>query len=101
MEDTNTAWLAYPILIRPDAGFSRREFQIFLENHNIQTRVVFTGNINRQPGFKDIEKRVRSEGYPNADHIMKYGVLLPVHHGISDEMFEKFQQVIMLFIKNI
>ena len=34
----NTAWLAFPILIKPDAPFSRKEFQIYLEKKNIQTR---------------------------------------------------------------
>ena len=46
---SDSAWLAYPILIKDNKLFSRREFQIFLEKRNIQTRVVFTGNILRQP----------------------------------------------------
>ena len=44
--------LEYPITIRDSAPFTRTEMQIFLEKRNIQTRVVFTGNILRQPGFK-------------------------------------------------
>ena len=95
----DTAWLAFPVLIKPDAPFSRKEFQIFLEKRNIQTRVVFSGNINRQPGFVKINKRVNKSGYPNSDAVMKRGVLLPVHHGMSEEMFERFHQTVDEFIK--
>ena len=94
----NTAWLAFPILIKKDAPFSRKEFQIYLEKRNIQTRVVFTGNINRQPGFININKRVTDHGYPNSDNVMKNGVLLPLHHGLTKEMFEKLHKNIELFL---
>ena len=88
--DFFTAWLAFPILIKEDAPFSRREFQIYLEERNIQTRVVFTGNVLRQPMTSNIDKRVRDSGYPNADAVMERGVLLPLHHGLTEPMFERF-----------
>ena len=97
---SNTAWLAFPILIRENAPFSRKEFQIYLEERNIQTRVVFTGNINRQPMCKDIIKKVSSNGYPNADAIMERGVLLPLHHGMSDAMFMRLHKTINQFIED-
>ncbi len=81
-----TGWLAFPLTLREDAPFTRRDLQIFLERRNIQTRVVFTGNITRQPGFKAIEKRITNEGYPQADNVMKGGVLLACHHGLTPEM---------------
>ena len=91
--------MAFPILIKENAPFSRKEFQIFLEKRNIQTRVVFTGNINRQPGFVNINKITRNQGYPNSDNVMKNGVLLPLHHGLTNEMFEKLHSVIDEFMK--
>ena len=94
-----TAWLAYPILIKNEAPFSRKEFQIYLEKNNIQTRVVFTGNILRQPMCRDIHKIVNKNGYENSDNVMKFGVLLPVHHGMTEQMFEKFFYIIELFIE--
>jgi CDP-4-dehydro-6-deoxyglucose reductase, E1 len=94
----NTAWLAFPILIKKTAPFTRKEFQIFLENRNIQTRVVFTGNILRQPMCKNIERRVLSDGYPNADSIMERGVLLPLHHGLTESMFTRLHQTIEEFL---
>ena len=98
---SNTAWLAFPILIKEGAPFSRKEFQIYLENRNIQTRVVFTGNIIKQPMCKDIKMRVSANGYKNSDAVMKNGVLLPVHHGLSESMFKRFGETVDNFIKTI
>ena len=100
-QETNgceTAWLAFPLLIKDTAPFTRREFQIFLEERNIQTRVVFTGNILRQPMCKNIKKVVSDEGYPNADTVMRRGVLLPLHHGLTEPMFDRFQETVKEFI---
>jgi len=57
IEDSRTGWLAFPLIVRDDAPFSRRDLQIFLEQRGVQTRTVFTGNILRQPGFKNITRR--------------------------------------------
>jgi len=96
--DFFTAWLAFPILIKENAPFTRREFQIYLEERNIQTRVVFTGNVLRQPMTSGVEKRVRGEGYPNADAVMQRGVLLPLHHGLTEAMFSRFHNTIDEFV---
>ena len=98
-EHSQTAWLAFPIQLKENIPFSRKELMIFLEKRNIQTRVVFTGNINRQPGFINIKKKVSENGYPNADYVMRKGILLPLHHGMTDEMFEKLHFSIELFLK--
>jgi len=95
----NTACLAFPILIKETAPFTRKQFQIFLEKRNIQTRVVFTGNILRQPMCKNIDKRVITSGYPNADSIMERGVLLPLHHGLTEKMFVRLHETVDEFIK--
>ena len=97
-KEASTAWLAFPILINADAPFTRSQFQIYLEERNIQTRVVFTGNILRQPMMKGITKKELGTGYPNADAVMKRGVLLPLHHGMTEKMFIRFQEVVSEFI---
>lgn len=97
---TESAWLAFPILINKEAPFSRRDFQIYLEKRNIQTRVVFSGNILKQPMCRGIEKRVTKEGLSNADYIMKRGVLLPLHHGMKENMFERLHLTIEDFLKD-
>ena len=96
--NSHTAWLAYPLLIKKKAPFSRKEFQIYLEKQDIQTRVVFTGNIMRQPMSKGLNFKVIDGGCPNADDVMKYGVLLPVHHGLTEEMFKRLHSTIEEFI---
>jgi CDP-4-dehydro-6-deoxyglucose reductase, E1 len=93
----NTAWLAFPILIKENAPFTRKEFQIFLEKRNIQTRVVFTGNILRQPMCQNISKKILKEGYLNADKVMARGVLLPLHHGMTESMFSRLHSTIQKF----
>ena len=98
-ENSDTAWLAFPVQLKENIPFTRKEFMIYLEKRNIQTRVVFTGNINRQPGFINIDKVVVEEGYPNADYVMRNGILLPLHHGLSDEMFDKLHNVIDEFLE--
>ena len=100
-KDIATAWLALPILITKEAPFTRKQFQIYLEERNIQTRVVFTGNILRQPMCKGIEKKVTSAGLKNADEVMERGVLLPLHHGMTNEMFRRLHSCIESFINAI
>ena len=85
-------------MIKETAPFTRKQFQIYLEERNIQTRVVFTGNILRQPMSKNINKRVIPSGYPNSDNIMKRGVLLPLHHGLTEDMFIRLHETIDEFI---
>lgn len=87
-----TGWLAFPLTLREGAPFSRKELQIFLEKRNIQTRVIFAGNITRQPGFREAPKHVAPEGYPEADKVMKGGVLLACHHGMTEAMMAHMRQ---------
>ena len=96
---SDSAWLAYPIIIKEGSPFSRRDFQIYLEKRNIQTRTVFSGNITRQPGFKNIEMKISSDGLSNSDNVMKGGVLLACHHGLTNEMIAHVHEVCEEFFK--
>lgn len=98
--NTRTGWLAYPLTIKASAPFSREAMQIFLEKRNIQTRVIFTGNITRQPGFKNIKMRKTKDGYPDADKVMAGGILIACHHGLNQEMINHIHDSCELFIKN-
>jgi len=86
--EVDTAWLAVPLTIRAEAPFTRREFQVFMESRDIQTRTVFTGNILRQPGFAGISRRESDNGYPGADAVMRGGVLLGCHQGMTEEQID-------------
>jgi len=84
LEFIETAMLAFPFIVKNSAPFSRKQMQIFLEKHDIQTRTIFAGNILRHPGFKNIERRESSGGYPNSDQVMKGGMLIGCHQGMTD-----------------
>lgn len=99
LENCRTGWLAFPVTVRDTAPFTRTELQIFLEKRNIQTRTVFTGNILRQPGFVNIERKESKAGYPESDKVMRGGMLLGCHHGITPEMMGHMHDSIDLFIK--
>ncbi len=81
----DTPWLAVPLVIKDDAPFTRRDLQEHFEAAGIQTRTVFTGNILRQPGFRDIERREAPGGFPNADRVMRGGFLIGCHQGMGEE----------------
>ena len=99
-ESSETGWLAYPLVINVEAPFSRRDLQIFLENRNIQTRVVFTGNILRQPGFKSIKCVGKADDFVVADQVMKGGMLLACHHGLKQEHLDHIHNSLKLFFSN-
>ena len=83
-EDAETSWLQYPLMVRPGAGFTRSDAQLFLKRKGISTRMVWTGNLLRQPGFKHIACR-RADAYPNADFAMETSFVIPVHQGLDEE----------------
>jgi CDP-6-deoxy-D-xylo-4-hexulose-3-dehydrase len=98
---SQTGWLAFPVVIRDNAPFTRTDLQIFLEKRNIQTRTVFTGNILRQPGYKHIERREHPDGFKQADQVMRGGMLLACHHGLTDEMFAHVQASLSEFLNGV
>lgn len=99
--NSRTAWLAFPLIVRDTAPFSRTDLQIYLEQHRIQTRTVFTGNILRQPGFVGIPHRASSEGYPCADYVMRGGILLGCHQGLTNAKMAYIQTVVDEFMRGV
>lgn len=97
LPNSRTGWLAYPLTLKAGAPFSRTELQIFLEKRNIQTRTVFTGNILRQPGFKNIECRRDEAGYEHTDNVMRGGILMGCHHGLNAEMMAHIHESFTVF----
>ncbi len=83
-----TGWHMFPILIKPESGVRRAEFQQHMEAQGIDTRMVWTGNVTRQPAFADKPHRIAPGGLPNADRVMESGLILPCNHAIDDEGIE-------------
>ncbi len=88
LEGLDTAWLCYPLTIRPEAGFERAALQEWLDGHGVDTRTVWTGNATRQPFMQGRDVRVPATGLPNADRIMEGGFILPCNHALADDDVE-------------
>jgi len=86
--DLETAWLGYPLLIEPGAGFARPDLQQHLDAHGIDTRTIWTGNVARQPMLAGRPVVLPPDGLPHADRVMEAGVLLPLSHAIDDATLE-------------
>ena len=97
--NSKTAWLAFPLIIKENKFFDRTDLQIFLEKRNIQTRVIFTGNILRQPGFKKIKCKGKASDFKNSDLIMKNGILIGCHHGLEKAHIEHIHSSFKKFLK--
>ena len=89
------SWFGFPITVRPHVD--RRRLVRWLEDANIETRLVFGGNILKQPGFRDIPRRVPGGGLPGTDAIMERTFFIGVYPGLTPAMidfvldrFEKF-----------
>jgi len=80
-----TGWHMFPLIINPESGIRRSEFQRWMETHGIDTRMVWTGNAARQPAFRDKPHRTPSGGLPKADRVMEWGLILPNNHSMSDD----------------
>jgi CDP-6-deoxy-D-xylo-4-hexulose-3-dehydrase len=84
LEGLDTGWHMFPVMIRPESGVDRGSFQAHMEAAGIDTRMVWTGNVLRQPAFAGIEHRAPTGGLPNADRVMDTGLILPSNHALDD-----------------
>ena len=84
-EGIETGWHMFPFIIQPDSGIRRADLQQWMESHGVDTRMVWTGNITRQPMLRGQEFRVPSDGLPNADRVMEWGLIVPNNHSLSDD----------------
>ena len=84
-EGVETGWHMFPIIINPESGIRRSEFQQWMEKHGVDTRMVWTGNVTRQPMLRGKEFRVPEGGLPNADRVMEWGLILPNSHSLDDD----------------
>ena len=78
-----TPWLAFPLVIKKNNIFNRKEMQIYLEKNNIQTRTIFTGNILKQPAMKNRIHKKHKNCNEIANDVMKNGILLGCHQGMK------------------
>jgi len=97
-----TNWLAFPLTIKKGAPFARFQLLKYLEDHGIQTRVLFAGNITRHPAYRTSPDKFRiASELKNADLIMENGLLLGCHQGMDGKQVEYVLEVVGEFLKNV
>ncbi len=82
-EQADPAWFALPLTLREGVPFTRRELITFLEERNIETRLLLAGNLVRQPGYRDINHRTVGD-LSNADRILRSSFFIGVYPGLDD-----------------
>jgi len=91
------SWFGYPITIKKNSPFSRNQFVEYLENHGITTRLVFAGNLTKQPAFKDVYYRTIGQ-LPNTNSVMKNTLFIGVYPGIDEQKMDYMTQIISNFL---
>jgi len=79
------SWFGFPIMVREDAPFTRDALTRFLESRRIATRLLFGGNLVRQPAYQDVNYRVVGD-LANSDRVMHGAFWIGVHPGLTEEM---------------
>lgn len=99
-ENSEPSWFGYPITVKDNAPFTRDEITRYLESHKIGTRLLFAGNILRQPCFTEENYQYRVIGnLENTDKIMTSTFWIGTWPGIDEECIEYIYKTIDEFIK--
>ena len=99
-KNIKTNFLAYPVILKSNSKFSRKDFQVYLEKNKIQTRPIFTGNTLRHPAFKSlVSNKNKLNEFKNSDYIMKYGLLIGCHQGLSLKDISNIHSIISNYKK--
>lgn len=99
---TNPSWFGFLITLQEGTPFNRLELTQYLENHNIQTRLLFAGNLLKHPCFN--EMRSSGEGYRvvgsliNTDIILERTFWIGVYPGMTEEMLQYMVDTICDFV---
>jgi CDP-6-deoxy-D-xylo-4-hexulose-3-dehydrase len=90
-------WFAFPLTIKENSPFKRKEVIQWLTKNNIEVKVLFSGNILRHPAYKNVKCRV-AEKLTNSDRILRDSFFLGIYPGMSEEkmayMIEKMKEFI-------
>lgn len=91
-------WLAFPLTIQADSPINRKDLITYLEKHNIQIRLVFSGNILYHEPYQKIKFRLSGD-LKNADIIMQQSFLIGCHHGMTNEMLDYIMTIFKRYFK--
>jgi CDP-6-deoxy-D-xylo-4-hexulose-3-dehydrase len=97
---SDPSWFGFPILVRRDAPFSRENIVKYLEERKIATRMLFGGNLLKQPAYKEIQCRV-VKSMTNTDCVMNNLFWIGVYPGLTKEMADYVKHCFNEFIGKI
>ncbi|HDR9512007.1 lipopolysaccharide biosynthesis protein RfbH [Burkholderia cepacia] len=95
--NADPSWFGFPITLKPEAEFSRVDLLTYLDQNKIGTRLLFAGNLTRQPYMIGQEYRV-SGALTNTDIVMNQTFWVGVYPGLSHEMLDFIVEKIETFV---
>lgn len=101
-ENSNPSWFGFLLSVRPESCVTRDQVTRYLEAHNIQTRLLFSGNLIRHPAFDQLRgtDKYRVVGrLENTDFIMNSSFWLGVYPGMREEMLDYMAECLIEAVK--
>jgi CDP-6-deoxy-D-xylo-4-hexulose-3-dehydrase len=92
------SWFGFPITLDPELDVNREDLLRFLDERLIGTRLMFAGNILRQPAYKDVDFRVVGE-LTNTDIVMRRTFWVGVFPGLTEPMLDYIADSIIEFVQ--
>ena len=83
--NSDPSWFGFPITLKPEANVRRVDLLTYLDQYKIGTRLLFAGNLTRQPYFKDRNYRISGD-LVNTDKVMNDTFWVGVYPGLNEEM---------------
>ncbi len=96
--NSKPSWFGFPMTVRKDAGFERSDIVTHLEKNKVMTRVIFGGNLLKQPAYKGIDKRIVGD-LKNTDTIMSDSFFVGVYPGINEEAMSYMINIFESFLR--
>lgn len=96
-ENSDPSWFGFLISVRTETGLNRNDVTKYIESKNVQTRLLFSGNIIKQPCFNEIRgtDAYRVVGsLENSDFVVNNTFWVGVYPGMTDAMIDYMAQVI-------
>ena len=96
-ENSDPSWFGFLISVRPETGLDRNKITKYIEGKNVQTRLLFSGNIVKQPCFDEIRNTgaYRVVGnLKNSDYVVNNTFWVGVYPGMTDAMIDYMAEVI-------
>ena len=96
---SDPSWFGFAITVRPGAPFTRNELVQYLESKKIATRLLFGGNLTRQPAYQDVAYRTVGD-LKNTDIVMNNTFWVGVYPGLSRDMIQYVRKAFDAYISN-